>query len=262
MCRSIQPVAFISHGSPMLALDKGIWSQTLHTWAESLAELRAIVVMSAHWEHAGPLGVTAAVHPETMHDFGGFPEALYDLQYPAPGDPLLAKRVVSLLQEAGLQAEQDESRSLDHGAWVPLMKAFPEAPHPVIQVALPRSRTPGFVLQVGRALAPLRKEGVLLLASGGVVHNLRRLDWSGNPEPETWAATFEAWIEEGVKAMDLPRLLDAAGQCPSYREAVPTSEHFDPLYFALGAAGDSKPTTLFQGWQHGNLSLKAWVWNA
>ena len=261
MSQSLQPVAFISHGSPMLALDQGAWSQALHAWGQSLRDLRAILVVSAHWEGSGPIGVTAAVHPETMHDFGGFPEALYRLQYPAPGDPGLAKQVVSLLREADLPAELDASRPLDHGAWVPLMKAFPGAQHPVIQVALPRSRTPDSVFQLGRALARLREEGVLLLASGGIVHNLRRIDWSDNPEPEAWAAGFDGWIQQGVETMDVPRLLDAPGQGPSYREAVPTSEHFDPLYFALGAAAESSPSTLFEGWQHGNLSLKAWTWN-
>jgi 4,5-DOPA dioxygenase extradiol len=216
--------------------------------------------MSAHWERSAPIGVTAAVLPETLHDFGGFPEALYDLRYPVPGDPDLANEVVNLFEAAGLEAELDEQRPLDHGAWVPLMKAFPEAQHPVIQVSLPASRTPKALFEMGRALAPLRQEGVLLLASGGVVHNLRRIDWSGNPAPEAWAKTFDDWIEEGVSARDLPRLMDAERLGPSYRDAVPTSEHFDPLYFALGAAGDSKPATLFQGWQHGNLSLKAWTW--
>jgi len=261
MSPSLQPVAFISHGSPMLALDQGAWSQALQAWAGSLAGVRAVVVMSAHWEGAGAIGVTAAVQPKTMHDFSGFPEALYQLQYPAPGDPVLARQVAELLRGDGMEAALDATRPFDHGAWVPLMKLFPGAQMPVIQVALPASRTPGSVFRAGQALAPLREEGVLLLASGGVVHNLRRLDWSGDPGPEPWAKGFDDWIEAGVQALDVPRLLEAAQRGPFYREAVPTSEHFDPLYFALGAAGNSRSAPLFQGWQHGNLSLKAWAWN-
>jgi 4,5-DOPA dioxygenase extradiol len=245
----------------MLALDKGAWSHALKAWGESLVGVKAVMVLSAHWESDGAIGVTASPQPGILHDFGGFPEALYRLQYPVLGNPILARRVSHLIRDSGLQVKLDESRPLDHGAWVPLMKLFPDAQLPVIQVSLPRPRTPRGVFRLGNALAALRQEDMLLMASGGVVHNLGRLDWSGDPAPESWATAFEAWVDEGVRDMDIPRLLETAGQAPFYREAVPTSEHFDPLYFALGAAGDSMPVTLFQGWQHGNLSLRAWAWN-
>lgn len=145
--------------------------------------------------------------------------------------------------------------------FVPLRAAFPEARIPVLQVSLPAGRTPRSLFELGRALGSLRREGVLLLASGGIVHNLGMLAWPGNPVPEPWAAGFEQWVAERVDRRDPASLFEAAGQAPFYRSAVPTSEHFDPLYFALGAAGDSRPRTVFQGWQLGNLSLRAWAWD-
>jgi len=254
------PVAFISHGSPMLALDQGEWSQALRGWAAALPEPGAILVLSAHWEQAGPLRVSSAPEPGTLHDFGGFPAALYRLQYPAPGDPGRADRIVERLRQGGLEVETDANRPLDHGAWVPLLKAFPDARIPVLQISLPVSRTQHSLFELGHTLAPLREEGVLLIASGGLVHNLGRLQWEGDPEPEDWARRFEAWVEEGVASGDLPRLLEAERLAPGFAEAVPTREHFDPLYFALGAAGASSPSELYRGWQLGNLSLRAWSW--
>jgi len=253
----LQPVLFVSHGAPTLALDGGAWARDLGAWAGALREVRAILVFSAHWENPGPVRVMASARPETLHDFGGFPEPLYRMQYPSPGDPALAQRVVDLLQAAGVAAEPDPDRPLDHGAWVPLRAAFPEARIPVVQVSLPVPRTPRQLFELGRALRPLRREGVLFVASGGIVHNLRLLDWSGRLPPEGWALGFEAWVAE--RLADPPALFEAA-QAPGYAKAVPTSEHFDPLYIALGAADGSPASTVHQGWQLGSLSLRIWAW--
>jgi len=256
----VQPVLFVSHGAPTLALDGGAWADALRTWAGGLKGVKAILVFSAHWESPGPVLAMAHPHPETLHDFSGFPEPLFRMQYPSPGDPALAARVVAMLRAAGLEAGLDPRRPLDHGAWVPLRAAFPEATVPVIQVSLPVPRTPRQVFELGRVLSPLRREGVLFIGSGGVVHNLRLLDWSGNPPPDPWAVGFEAWIADHLTPEAAPELFEAARQAPGYAKAVPTSEHFDPLYFALGAAGGSTLRTVFEGWQLGSLSLRTWAW--
>jgi 4,5-DOPA dioxygenase extradiol len=260
VAHSKQPVLFVSHGAPTLALDGGAWAAALRTWAGTLQGVRAILVLSAHWESAGPIQVMAAADPETMHDFGGFPDALYQIRYPSPGAPELAARVVAMLRAAGLEAESDPRRPLDHGAWVPLRAAFPEADVPVIQVSLPMPRTPRQVFELGRLLSPLRQEGVLLMGSGGIVHNLRLLDWSNQPAPDAWALAFEQWIADHLTPPDLPTLFQAARIAPDHAKAVPTSEHFDPLFFALGAADDTPVRTVFQGWQLGSLSLRTWEW--
>lgn len=257
----VQPVLFVSHGAPTLALDGGAWGTALKTWAETLVGVRAILVLSAHWEHDGPIQVMAHPHPQTLHDFGGFPEPLYQMQYPSPGDPALAARVVDLLTASGLEAELDSRRPLDHGVWVPLKAAFPEARIPVIQISLPVRRTPRQVFELGRALAGLRAEGVLVIGSGGIVHNLRLLDGSSDPKPDAWATGFESWIADRLTLGDIPILFDAASQAPSFAKAVPTTEHFDPLYFALGAAGASGIRSVHDGWQLGSLSLRTWVWS-
>lgn len=240
----------------MLALDGGAWGQAVAAFGRELPSLRAILVCSAHWEAEGPFRLSAAARPGVMHDFGGFPEALYSLDYPAPGAPDLAREAVDLLQAAGLEAVLEAQRPLDHGAWVPLRYLAPEADVPVLQLSLPRSRTPELLLAAGRALAPLRERGVLILGSGGVVHNLRRLDWEGGSGPEPWALAFDHWIQGRLAARDLGALAEWR-QAPGAVESVPTSEHLDPLFVALGAAS-SAPETLFQGWQLGNLSLASY----
>jgi 4,5-DOPA dioxygenase extradiol len=254
---SIQPVAFVGHGSPMLAVETGPWREALRSWAATLGDLQAVVVISAHWETMGGFRVSSSPHPGVLHDFSGFPEELYRLDYPAPGEPSLASKVVERLSLAGLEARLDPSRALDHGAWVPLRAMFPAATIPVIQVSLPRSRDPQLLLRAGQALAPLRSEGILILGSGGLVHNLGRLAWQGQPEPEPWAAAFEAWMMARILDQDTELLVKAGDLAPDYALAVPTSEHLDPLFVVLGAGGQNRSTDLFKGWQHGNLSLRA-----
>jgi 4,5-DOPA dioxygenase extradiol len=191
-----------------------------------------------------------------MHDFGGFPESLYRLDYPAPGSPSLAREALNLLQVAGLEAVLDPERPLDHGAWVPLRYFSPQAEIPVVQLSLPTSRTPQSLVATGRALAPLSRSGVLILGSGGIVHNLRRLDWEDARGPEAWAAAFDHWVQERLLAGDEAELLDWR-QAPGAAESVPTSEHLDPLFIALGAA-TQLAAPVFQGWQLGNLSLASY----
>jgi len=250
------PSLSLAHGSPMLALDGGAWGEAISALGHGLPVPRAILVCSAHWEAAGPFRLSSAEVPGVMHDFGGFPEALYTLDYPAPGSPELAAEAAGLLGQAGLEAVLDPRRPLDHGAWVPLRYLRPKADIPVVQLSLPISRTPEQLLAVGRALAPLRSRGVLILGSGGIVHNLRRLDWGGASEPQPWAAAFDRWVQERLAASDIGSLANWR-QAPGAAESVPTSEHLDPLFVALGAAS-GPPEACFEGWQLGSLSLASY----
>ncbi len=255
--RSAQPVVFVGHGSPMLALEDGPWREALGAWARASKGIRAVLVISAHWETTGGFAVSSSLHPGILYDFSGFPEDLYRLDYPAPGNPALAARIGELLSSAGLEARVDPDRGLDHGAWVPLRALFPRAELPVLQLSLPRSRDPQLLLQAGRALAPLRAEGVLILGSGGLVHNLGRLAWDGQPAPEPWALDFETWMLAHLHEQDWAGLVGAREQAPGHALAAPTTEHLDPLYVVLGASGTAEPADLYAGWQHGNLSLRA-----
>ncbi|MEI6593285.1 MAG: class III extradiol ring-cleavage dioxygenase [Holophagaceae bacterium] len=249
----LPPALFLAHGSPMLALEGGAWGQTLGLQGRALKGLRGVLVCSAHWETPGPFHLTSAPRPGIMHDFGGFPEALFDLDYPALGSPLLAQKAADLLGGAGLDAVL-EPRPLDHGTWVPLRHLLPDAEVPVVQLSLPRPRTPALLLAAGRALAPLRESGVLIVGSGGIVHNLGRLDWAEASGPQPWAQAFEAWIRAELAAgQDLSNWQSAPGAV----ESVPTSEHLDPLFLALGAGG-APPEVLFDGWQLGSLSLASY----
>lgn len=250
------PCLFVAHGSPMLALEGGAWSEVIGALGRSLPHPRAILVCSAHWESPDAFRLSSAARPGVMHDFGGFPDELYALDYPAPGAPEVAEEAQGLLQGAGFGAILDPVRKLDHGAWVPLRYLAPEAHIPVLQLSLPLFRTPEALLAAGKALVPLRETGVLILGSGGIVHNLGRLDWAGHGSPQPWALAFQAWIDDRLASGDTAGLLDWPN-APGARESVPTSEHLDPLFLFLGASR-GLPVPLFTGWQLGSLSLASY----
>jgi 4,5-DOPA dioxygenase extradiol len=193
-----------------------------------------------------------------LYDFGGFPEELYHLTYPAPGSPASAARVVNLLQSAGQQARFERERGLDHGAWTPLRLAWPEAVTPAIEVSMPFV-SPQELFQLGKALRPLRDDGFLVAGSGGIVHNLSRVRLGNKDAPaDAWAAEFDAWVAEAVASRKLETLLEYRRNAPHARLAVPTSEHFDPLFVVLGMAyPDEQVETIFEGFQYGNLSMRS-----
>lgn len=237
------PTLFLSHGSPMHALDAGWVGEAWRTLAARLDRPRAILIASAHWETALPT-FTASIRPPTIHDFGGFPPALYQLRYPAPGEPALAAQACALLRGAGLQAGVDTERGIDHGAWVPLLHMYPDAGVPVVQLSV-QSHLPALhSLDVGRALAPLARDGVLIVGSGHMTHNLR--DWFGTARahgmqptrtaPAAYVAQFSDWVEAALQRGDdtLGRWLEDA---PHARRAHPSAEHFLPMPIAFGAAG-------------------------
>ncbi|WP_272970290.1 DODA-type extradiol aromatic ring-opening family dioxygenase [Comamonas terrigena] len=257
------PALFVSHGSPMFAVEPGDTGPALQRWGSALraeySQLRGVVVMSPHWMSRG-LEVMAALQPETWHDFGGFPRVLYSLQYPAPGAPLLAQQVAQLLQAAGQQPMLNPERPMDHGAWVPLMHLFPQADVPVVQLSLPADADAAAVYALGQALRPLRDAGVLLVGSGSMTHNLRDFVTGQSGGRLDYVQPFSRWIEERITARDTAALLDWLEQAPQARRAHPTDDHFLPLFFALGAGGPGTTASyLSREVQYGMLAMDSFA---
>jgi 4,5-DOPA dioxygenase extradiol len=252
------PVLFVSHGAPTVALERNEFTRALAALGSRLEAPRAIVVVSAHWEWPGPARVNAVARPSIIHDFSGFPPEMYALTYPAPGAPDLADEALDLLASAGLNAVRETARGWDHGLWVPLRLMYPEANVPVVEVSLPIPRSPDRLLRMGRCLGPLRDQGVLLMGSGGVVHNLRRLHWADDHGPAApWAEAFDTWVAERVESRAYDELLRYRERAPNAEEAAPTTEHFDPLFFALGAVReDDRPTWVHSSFRFGTLSMR------
>jgi 4,5-DOPA dioxygenase extradiol len=220
----------------------------------------AVLIASAHWETTVPM-LTGNSKPETIHDFGGFPRELYAIRYAAPGAPDVASKAVALLKDAGITAGIDGCRGLDHGAWVPLRWMYPDAGVPVVQLAVQPARGTAHHLALGRALAPLREQNVLIIGSGHATHNLR--DWianRGNGEPLPYAVAFSRWLEDSLAAHDERALLHYRDEAPSAPRAHPTEEHFLPLFIAYGAAGVN-PTLerVVDGYENGALSRDSFL---
>jgi 4,5-DOPA dioxygenase extradiol len=253
------PVLFLSHGSPMHALQPGAVREVWQRIARELPRPKAILIASAHWETDIPT-VTGAARPETIHDFYGFPKPLYEIQYLAKGDPGLAARSTGLLNDSGFKAAIDENRGLDHGAWSPLLHMYPEADIPVVQVAVQTALGPRHHLALGRALSPLAEESVLIIGSGHMTHNLRDRAEGG---PALYAVRFQQWVKERIDARALDELTDYRRLSPDGVRAHPTDEHFLPLFFALGAAGEKyKAERLHDGIETGALAMDAYRFTA
>jgi 4,5-DOPA dioxygenase extradiol len=245
----------------MVALEEDDYTEALQRWPASIRRPDAIVVVSAHWQAPRPVRVATSPAPPTIHDFYGFPPELYALRYAPPGAPVLASAIVERLREAGIAAEADPGRGLDHGAWVPLRFLYPRAEVPVVALSLAAPARPSELLAVGQALAPLREQGVLVFGSGGVVHNLGRLDRRGGAAPVVgWAQAFDDWVRDRLDAGDVDALTAYGRVGPHASLAVPTSEHFDPLLVTLGAAaGDRRVSELYAGFRFGSLSMRSFT---
>lgn len=253
-----QPSLFVSHGAPLFAVDAGSTGPALRAWAQAQPRPTSIVVMSPHWMARAPL-VMSTPAPQTWHDFGGFPPELYQLQYPAPGNPELAQEVLALLQDSGIEASADSRRPYDHGTWVPLMHLYPEADVPVVQVALPATWGPAQVYALGRALRSLRERGVLLMGTGSMTHNLGEF-FGGQTEPAPYVVEFSRWVEDKIAHGDTTALLDYRRLAPHAQRAHPTEDHFLPLFFTLGAAADgARPDYLSREVRYGMLAMDAFA---
>jgi 4,5-DOPA dioxygenase extradiol len=245
------PVLFLSHGSPMTAIEPDELGAVWKALAERLPWPQAVLIVSAHWSTRVPM-VSGAARPQTIHDFGGFPDALYRIRYPAPGAPGMAQRAKDLLAEQGIAADIDATRGLDHGAWVPLLRLFPRADVPVLQFSVQPGRCARHHLSLGAAVAPLAAEGVLIVGSGHMTHNLGEwLRGGTGPSPRTTA--FRDWVHARLLAGDTEALLDWPHAAPYAGYAHPTPEHFLPLFVALGAAGERHAAEWLGGGHVGGL---------
>jgi 4,5-DOPA dioxygenase extradiol len=242
------PSLFVSHGAPSFALEPGLAGPRLTALGRALPRPEAVLVVSPHWMTPRPR-VGTAVQPDTIHDFGGFDPALYQLAYPARGHAELAQRSVGRLNDAGWQAQADDRRGLDHGAWVPLMHLFPQADVPVFQVSLPSQLDARRAWAFGQALAPLADEGVLIVGSGSLTHNLYefRGGRADDGPAEAYVQRFAQWVRDAVEQGDTARLLRTLDDTPEAHRAHPTAEHFWPLLVAAGAAGEATPATVIEG---------------
>lgn len=254
----IGPV-FVSHGSPMLALNPTPAHGFLAKLGEQLPRPKSILCISAHWETPRPMASTAA-RPETIHDFSGFPEPLYRLRYPAPGAPDLATRAIDLLRAAGIEAATDSHRGLDHGAWVPLMLMYTKADIPVAQLSIQFPKDARWHLDLGQALAPLCDEDVLVLGSGSAVHNLRALEFNANGQVTPWAQEFELWLDQVIQRGDTEALASYRQLAPHAARAHPRDEHILPLFVAAGAAQGKPGKLLHRSFEAGSLAMSAWAW--
>ncbi|MFC6674256.1 DODA-type extradiol aromatic ring-opening family dioxygenase [Marinobacterium aestuariivivens] len=256
---SIAPVFFISHGAPTFALEPGQLGPKLRAAGQQLTDVKAILVVSPHWQTRDIRVMTTAA-PETIHDFGGFPRALYALQYPAPGAPQLATATAQLLSRSGWAVGVEPQRGLDHGAWVPLLHMLPDARVPVFQVSMPYSLDTASALQLGRTLAPLREEGVMILGSGSMTHNLYEFRQSSGREA-AYAREFAQWNHRAIMANEIDQLLAYRTLAPHAERAHPTDEHYLPLLVALGARSEQEPARFIEGdITYGVLSMDSYAW--
>ena len=248
--RSRMPVLFVAHGAPMV-LDDPRWMGDWAAWGRALPRPTAILMVSAHWE-ARPIALGATTTVPLVYDFSGFPEKYYRDVYPAPGAPTLAARLKTLLADETVS--DAPMRGLDHGAYVPLMGMYPKADIPVLQMSLP-TLEPAPLLALGRKLAPLRDEGVLVVGSGFITHNMRAFDPSGRTQG--WASEFDAWTGDVLRRRDLDALVTYRERAPGVNEALPTHEHFVPLLVAAGAAADDVTRCPIDGWLAGNFTRRS-----
>jgi 4,5-DOPA dioxygenase extradiol len=253
------PVIYLSHGAPPLA-DDDRWTDELARWSEDLPRPKDVLIVSAHWEDA-PTTLGSTSGAPLTYDFWGFPQRYYEVTYDAPPAPGLADEVTALLGGPGHAVHRDETRGLDHGAYVPLKEMFPGADVPVLQMSMP-TLDPRGLFEIGRRLAPLRDQGTLIVGSGFTTHNLRWFNPYGGPDgtPPSASAEFDHWASEAMAAQDVDGLLDFLAKAPAAREAHPRTEHFAPLFVTLGAAsasGGLDNRSVIDGFWFG-LSKRSW----
>ena len=253
------PAGFVAHGAPTLALD-ALKGAPLTDWGRSLkaAKVKGVLMISAHWERAPvTLGMAPAGHKhhELIYDFSGFATELYRVEYRAPMARDLVEQVSGLL--ATKTPLERRERGLDHGVWVPLVHMAPKADLPLLQLSMPSSLGASALFKLGELLAPLRQHDILILGSGNLVHNLRRLDFSESRPPESWAREFDDWVAQALAARDFDALLDYRDKAPAVELAHPTPEHYLPLLVAAGAASGDSPSTVLSGFEYGNISRRS-----
>lgn len=255
------PVLFIGHGSPMNALASNHYTDMLTKLGENLPRPKAILMISAHWMTRGTW-VTAMEQPRTIHDFGGFPKALFEVQYPAAGSPDLAREIAQRIQEPRIQLDQHDW-GLDHGSWSVLCHLYPKADIPVVQISLDMTKQALFHYELGKKLAFLREENILIIASGNIVHNLRFIEWETSAKPHEFSLSFDQWVQEKVQARADRELIEQSLSRPDGQWSHPTPEHYFPFLVALGAAaGSSECQTVYEEIQNASISMRSFLWNS
>lgn len=256
------PSLFLSHGAPDLPLRSGATQTFLQQLFQMIPRPKSILAISAHWLTAHPT-VSKAAQPKTIYDFGGFPAELYQLTYPAPGNPKLAEQVMTMLTSAGFQAQSHATRGFDHGTWTPMMLINPDGDIPIAQLSIQPRQTPDYHFRIGQALAPLRDQGILIMASGAATHNLGAFGATYDAPPPDWAVVFDNWLAEAIQHNDLERLLNYRQLAPYAVQNHPTEEHLLPLFVALGAGnagGETLPgQQLHHGFTYGAFSMAAYA---
>lgn len=247
------PSLFLAHGSPMLAVEDTEYSRFLEDLARHI-QPKAIVVFSAHWESEELTVSSTDDAYDTIYDFGGFPDELYRIQYPAKGSVAVASLLEERFKRKGIPVHKDAARGLDHGSWTLLYRMYPKADIPVVQVSVNPHLSPKEQFEIGEALQGLGAEGILVIGSGVTVHNLRILKWE-QETPEPWAVEFDDWLIEKLRKRELETLFDYGKLAPHARLAVPTAEHFVPLFIAMGSAGrDAEAKVIHRSYEFGSLS--------
>lgn len=254
------PSLFIAHGSPLLAIENNEYTKFLTKLGQTLPKPKAVILFSAHWE-SKIQKVSNVDQYRTIYDFGGFDEALYRIEYPAKGDNQIAKEIEDLFTNNGVSFASETQRGLDHGAWIVLRLLYPNADIPVISMSVNSNLTPEEQYKIGKALSVLRANDILIIASGGTVHNLAALKWSDNGQVDSWALEFDDWLAHHLDKWDLPSLFKYDSLAPNAEFAVPPygKEHFIPIFYAMGAADNhQKATLLHRSFRYGNLSHSVW----
>ncbi len=254
MTHKIMPVLFVAHGAPTLATDRQAAADFIR-WGTTLPSAKAILVFSAHWEGVPLAFGETAQHTHLIYDFGGFPDDLYTLQYPAPGAPVLLERIKKLLTP--MLTPMESSRGLDHGVWVPLLHLWPKADVPVLQMSMPRNMRDKDLYELGRSLQVLRTEGVIIVASGVLTHNLGKIIPGHSGAPLAWAAEFDQWVETTLLAHDTDALIDWKAKAPHATMNHPSPDHFRPLLIAAGAAEGDTVQFPVTGFEWGSLSRRS-----
>jgi 4,5-DOPA dioxygenase extradiol len=248
------PAYFIAHGSPSIVIEDNEYTRFLVKLGKKISRPKAIVIFSAHFE--SEVQKISAVESYTMiYDFYGFPKEMYNIEYPVKGNPKLAEEIHNLFEVSGIKSEIDRSRGIDHGAWTILKLMYPNADIPVITLSVNPHLSPDMQFKIGEAISTLREKDILILGSGGIVHNLAALKWDMEGV-EPWANEFDNWVNKNIENWDLNTLFDFANKGPYAKRAVPTNEHFVPLFIAMGASGQAGRGILLQSnFQYGNLGL-------
>jgi 4,5-DOPA dioxygenase extradiol len=250
------PVMFIGHGSPMNAIADNSFTQALNKLGKEVPTPKAILCISAHWMTEGTW-ITEMANPKTIHDFYGFPQELFNVQYPAPGDPAIAKLIRSTVSNPKINGDH-ELWGLDHGTWSVLKHMYPEANIPVMQLSLDLSQPPEYHFNLGQSLKSLREQGVLIIGSGNIVHNLRRISWEENANPFDWALEFDQIVKDQILKRDYKPLLKDAIETTAGKLSVPTPEHYYPLLYILGASDQNETVDfVYEGIQNATISMRS-----